>query len=106
MQIKVNLTFSSLSLSLIVSHNEGYIKSFKYLCQHRWSILLPLVAHVFKMGDQAWQKFKAQMRNKRTAKGKQKPDNSCPASGELIVQSSSSSVSQKAQKGICGIPSR
>lgn len=50
------------------------------------------------MGDQAWKKFKSQMKNKRTSKGKEKANKCFLSTGELTIQRLSSSVSGKAQK--------
>ena len=53
---------------------------------------------VNNMGDQAWKKFKSQMKNKRTSKGKEKANKCFLSTGELTIQRLSNSVSGKAQK--------
>lgn len=47
---------------------------------------------------QAWKKFKAQMKNKRASKGKEKANKCFLPTGELTIQRLSCSVSGKAQK--------
>lgn len=50
------------------------------------------------MADQAWTKFKDQIKRKRATKRKETGKRDVRSSGEIIVQRLSSSVSGKAQK--------